>query len=254
MIETFMDKLRRKADFWIGRKETLAEHQSAVHLRRLHKILKLDLVLDVGGNVGQFATFIRKRVGYHGDMVTFEPIPDIANKLIRIADSDKKWEIVQKGVGDKRGSMQFNIMESSPLSSLLSPTTAETDILVSLNTVKEVISIDIVTLDQFIKASEFRGRRNILLKLDVQGYEERCLDGAIETLKHVSVIHIEMSVTPLYQGMPKYYSLMEKLDELGFSLSLVPSQPSFQFPELIDFDCIFIRRRIASAAPASITA
>lgn len=230
-----IDKLRRKLGVTITRTESLGRHQQKHYLKRLFRLLEIDLVLDVGANAGQFATFIRNSVGYKGELVSFEPIPELARRI----RTDPQWRVVNAGIGAKEGKLQFNVMESSPLSSFLSPTAAHTDKLAHLNRVEKVLTVDVLTIDAFLKDVP---AKNVYLKLDVQGYEEECLKGALRSLPRIAALQAEMSVIPLYEGMTNYLNLMRKIDDLGFSLSLAPAHDAAQFPEIIDLDMHFVNR------------
>jgi FkbM family methyltransferase len=242
--ETFAEKLRRKVSVSFARTERLGEHQQKRYLKRLFPLLDIDLVLDVGANAGQFATFLRRAVGFKGPLVSFEPIPELAVHLSNLAARDPKWKIVNAGIGAEDGRLELNVMKSSPLSSFLAPSRAQTDKLSKLNQVARTVAVDVRTIDGFLdeERSEFGECRNIYLKLDVQGYEDRCLDGAMGSLPRISALQAEMSVIPLYDGMPSYLTLMEKLEALGYSLSLAPAHPASQFPEIIDLDMHYVSR------------
>ena len=72
---------------------------------------------------GRFGELWRRR-GYVCDVVRLnagQPIPDLADAMRQRAAGDPNWEVVKAGVGDKPGTLQLNIMESSPLSSFLAP-------------------------------------------------------------------------------------------------------------------------------------
>lgn len=49
---------------------------------------KIDLVLDVGANRGQFATALRDELGYRGRIVSFEPLKDVFPLLQQAAAQD----------------------------------------------------------------------------------------------------------------------------------------------------------------------
>ena len=52
------------------------------HLKRVLERFSVDCVFDVGANDGQYATQLRKKVGYKGLIISFEPIPESA-QIIR---------------------------------------------------------------------------------------------------------------------------------------------------------------------------
>ena len=56
-----------------------------------------------------------------------------------------------------------------------------------------------------------------LLKIDVQGYEDRVLRGATRTLERVHYVIVEVSVGPLYDGQAQFHTIYEFLVQSGFS-------------------------------------
>ncbi|HXW74131.1 MAG TPA: hypothetical protein VEK10_04895, partial [Steroidobacteraceae bacterium] len=52
----------------------------------------IDCVFDVGANAGQYARMLRQRVGYRGQIVSYEPIPERAATLRAAAAHDLKLD------------------------------------------------------------------------------------------------------------------------------------------------------------------
>ena len=51
------------------------------------------------------------------------------------------------------------------------------------------------------------------MKIDTQGFEEKVIKGAENSLRFIDIIQIEMSLTPLYRGeilLPEMYALLRK--------------------------------------------
>lgn len=145
-------------------------------------------------------------------------------------------------MGDIECQTKFNVMKSSPLSSLLEPITQEGDKLADLNIIQKKIDVHINTLDNFLRARQDLKFSKGLLKLDVQGFEKKCLLGGTEFIDRFLALQVELSVTPLYAGMDSYVKMIEYIDKIGFTPSIILSQSPYQFPKLIDFDVIFIRK------------
>lgn len=224
---------------WYG----LGGYQQAWYLRRLLPLLKVDLLIDVGGNEGQFARFVRRKVGYRGPMITFEPIPELAKRLTLLARSDPQWTVVNAALGQTRGQAEFHVTQSSPMSSLLKPSDATTDRLSRFGAIATSIPVEVDTLDNYLAAHpQFSQCKNIYLKLDVQGFEKMVLEGAQASLTRVCALQAELSVIPIYEGQPDHQEMTRFLTDAGFVLSFIPAHDYQQFPEMIDFDCHFVRR------------
>lgn len=113
----------------------------------------------------------------------------------------------------------------------------------SFNEVSSSIEVEVDTLDDYLaKSPHLAGHRNIYLKLDVQGFEKKVLEGAQKSLPRVSAMQAEFSVIPLYQNQPDYKEMQQYIEDCGYLLSFIPAHNYEQFPEMIDFDCHFIRR------------
>ncbi len=53
---------------------------------------QVNVVLDVGANVGQFGQALRKR-GYHGEIVSVEPIEEVFHRLNELVKRDRNWQV-----------------------------------------------------------------------------------------------------------------------------------------------------------------
>ena len=69
----------------------------------------IDIVLDVGANVGQTGQRLR-RVGYTGAIVSFEPGPQAHDTLSEAAAHDAKWTVAPRmAIGDSDGEIILNV-------------------------------------------------------------------------------------------------------------------------------------------------
>src|SRR6516162_3730174 len=97
----------------------LAVFAHLLGLRRWLDRARIDLVIDVGANVGQFALALRY-IGYRGEILSFEPIPDAYAALARRMRGDERWHGRPIAIGDRVGEDTFNIMASPDYSSFRS--------------------------------------------------------------------------------------------------------------------------------------
>ena len=83
--------------------EFLVHEQVAWVLRET----EVNLVIDVGANVGQFAKALR-RAGYQGRIASFEPVAEPVRKLRQAASGDPEWQVHQCALGDQEGQATIN--------------------------------------------------------------------------------------------------------------------------------------------------
>ena len=91
------------------------------YLYRRQKILKhfnIDLVIDVGANVGQYALELRD-LNYEGNIVSFEPLKEEFKILEKKASKDSMWKTFNYALGSRNGIEKINISENSYSSSIL---------------------------------------------------------------------------------------------------------------------------------------
>ena len=68
----------------------------------------INVVLDVGANVGQYGTGLRN-VGYTGRIVSFEPLSTEFKQLSAKATADGAWQSLNFALGDVDGSSEINV-------------------------------------------------------------------------------------------------------------------------------------------------
>ncbi len=198
----------------------------------------IDVVLDVGANVGQYGMRLRTN-GYRGRIVSFEPYAQAYAQLERTAARDPLWEAHRIALADEEGEAHLNVAGNSFSSSLLpmadrhrqsAPDAAYVD----------TEPVRTARLDALWERL-VEGRR-IWLKLDVQGFEMHVLRGAGERLADTRVVQSELSLKPLYEGGASWTAVVEWLSDRGFSLAGV--EPGFEDPasgRMFQFDGIFVR-------------
>src|SRR5687768_14879571 len=90
--------------------------------RALVRILEhhgITVVLDVGANVGQYATRLRQG-GWAGRIVSFEPLPTARIALEQAAATDPLWEVAPPmALGASAGTVTLNVSAESDMSSTL---------------------------------------------------------------------------------------------------------------------------------------
>lgn len=210
---------------------------------RLTKMLKhhgVNVVLDVGANIGQFAQGLR-RAGYLGEIVSFEPLRQAHGQLIAAAKKDPKWHVAPRVViGDYEGEIDIHVSANSVSSSVLDmldthSSSAPTSTYVANERVR------LATLDTMARDA-LTPDVVPFLKIDTQGYEDRVLNGARDVLARTMGLQLEMSFVALYEGQQLFDPLMRRLRALGFSVWGI--YPGFCDPasgRMLQVDAVFFR-------------
>lgn len=177
----------------------------------------INLVFDVGANTGQFSLGILKN-SFNGKIISFEPLSKARKELLKNSINFPQWTIYDRVAlgGNNIFTSKINISKNSVSSSILpildNHINAEPSSRYVDTETTPVISLDSVS-QKYIKEDS-----NCFLKLDVQGFENEVLDGAIKTLKNIKVILCELSLAPLYKGQPNWKDLVQRLEREGFTL------------------------------------
>lgn len=190
--------------------------QDAIKLVSVFQKFEIDMVIDIGANTGQFVSEIR-RGGYEGKVVSFEPLSQAHRELLLSSVADHLWDVYPRcALGDHEGEVEINIAGNSESSSILPMLDAHQNAAPeSAYQGKE--SACIKTLDS-IAAEYLKDSRAPFLKIDTQGFEWEVLDGARNTLPHIQGILIELSLVPLYDGQYLWRDIIDRLEDLGFTL------------------------------------
>jgi FkbM family methyltransferase len=186
----------------------------AVEHRNVLRSLRVDGVIDVGANRGQFA--LACRLALPGvPVVAFEPIPAEAATFRKVHGARSEVTLIESALGESKGVATLHLSKSADSSSLLPIGKKQTELFA--NTVEVgTITVPVNRLDHFTDC--WTGRTGQLLKLDVQGYELNVLRGATETLKSCAFVYAECSEVALYDGQALRTEVEAFLGMNGFSV------------------------------------
>jgi FkbM family methyltransferase len=200
-------------------------------------------VLDVGANIGQYASALRAS-GYRGCIVSCEPLSDAFGHLERRAAHDERWEVVRTAVGAEPGTAQINVSANSYSSSLLTMTEAHTSAAPGSQTVATE-TVPVTTVAELVAGRELDPART-LLKIDTQGYEAPVLDGAGPLLGKLAAVSLELSFVPLYEGQQLFDDLVMRLRGAGYVLyALEGGFGDRRTGRMLQCDGLFVRGDLA---------
>lgn len=170
-------------------------------------------VFDVGANVGQFGLDIRRH-GFQGQIVSYEPVKETFAVLYNTTIKHQPWKAMQLGLGATESERTINISGNAGLSSsiLEMGSLHLKNFLDSKTVAKQNISIS--TIDKQLEVLGLQPHE-IMLKLDVQGFESEVLKGATRSLPKIPFCYLEVSITPLYEGEVSFLPILIELSKFG---------------------------------------
>jgi FkbM family methyltransferase len=201
----------------------------------------IDLVIDVGANIGQHATRLRQEA-YAGWIVSFEPTAAAYEELAALASKDGRWKAINMALGDNEGVANINVAQKSVFSSILPQLPAATTFALEGAQVVRSESVRIARLDDIF--AELPSSKAPYLKIDTQGYERQVLLGARECLSRFLGVQMELPIMHLYEGTWKLHEAVAYMSDQGFEISnIVPvNYDHTDTVSLIEVDCVFRRR------------
>jgi FkbM family methyltransferase len=212
------------------------------HLKRMLDQFAVDCVFDIGANAGQYGGRLRIRADYRGEILSYEPNPNVAGRLRETAKDDPNWYVSEIALGRVAGRRPFNLMADDQFSSFLEPSESEVKVCAQLNKVERRIDVETRTLAQeYARWSEQIQFRRPFLKMDTQGHDVAIVQSGEDVLRNFIGIQTELAVKKFYDGAPDFIHAIEYLRSLGFELSAFVPNNYGHFPQLIEIDAILIR-------------
>jgi len=182
-----------------------------------------DAFIDVGANTGLFALLAAQAVGPHGAVHALEPGSaafDLLETSVRINGFD--WVTCHKaGLSSTRE--RRDLLSAADLmgaySSMGKPINAE---------VVSSENIELWTLDEFLGEQDLVGRV-ALIKIDVEGWEHRVLEGSRTALKRpdAPVLQVEFADSTAVNAGTSSADVYEALHDFGFTMFAIDEASGF---------------------------
>ena len=172
-------------------------------------------VLDVGANDGAYVEYLDGF--FHPAVIhAFEPLASSQERLRALRQRLPHLQLHAVALDDRDGRATFFQNSYGPASSLLRTSD------VSKRTFPETegeapTSVRVARLDDVLDAD--RLERDLLIKIDVQGVEDRVIRGGQRVFAAARYVLIEMSFVPMYDGQPLFEEVHRQLEALGLRLA-----------------------------------
>ena len=212
----------RAYTFWKVRETGLAlkeplTPQERVFFLQLWPILTTSSVVayDIGASVGIFASCLTKMPQISA-VHAFEPIPGSFKGLTERVHPYPHVTCHNVAVGDVNQRLKMRIIDgATDSSSFLSlGELPRSEFSIASESHEEFVPV--VRLDDYVR--EQRLPSPDLVKIDVQGFEDKVLRGGKETIRQARYCLLEISFRPLYEGSPVFDDIYRQMRELGFRL------------------------------------
>lgn len=212
------------------------------HLALLLPLLGVDCVFDIGANEGQYTRMLRAGAMYRGQVVSFEPLPEMAALLRKRAHKDPAWRIEELAVASSSGQREFNVMKGIEFSSLSEPSHRDVALFEQSNVPVRRISVETDTLTNVYRRLQKEIKfKAPFLKLDTQGYDVEILRAGADVMHNFVGFQSELAIRRLYRDSVDFRGAITFYRELGFELSALVPNNAGHFPVLVEMDCIMVR-------------
>lgn len=201
--------------------------------------LKIKTIIDIGASKGNFS------FEFHGifpdaQIFAFEPLSDCFALVQKRMAGIPGFRAFNVALGDAAGSVTMHRSSYSGSSSLREMGRLHKE-LFPVTAGERPVAVSVDTLDHALEGYELR--EEILIKMDVQGFEDKVIAGGPGILRRARVVLVETSFRELYIGQPLFADVYRLLYELGFEYrgAWAPELKSPVDGTLLQQDSIFIR-------------
>lgn len=177
----------------------------------ISKYLRKNMVcLDIGANIGYYSTLYSKIIGKGGLVLAIEPSPLNFRYLKKNLEFQKfsNSKLYNCACGDKNGTVNFQVDTRTNKCKVVSK-----NIKPDSNT--EIIAVPLRTINDIVE--EIKVNRIDFLKIDVEGYEMKVLEGAWQSIrKFKPTIQIELHINRLGESVTK--EIINRLKKEGYKI------------------------------------
>lgn len=170
-------------------------------------------IFDCGANVGFVSYQFYKRFK-KAKIHSFEPNPDVFQKLVaNLKKESTNVKFNNSGISDSRGVLEFYKNNNTGTSSFLKPNDFH---LSHLARKFKLIEVPIISIENYCienKISEIS-----ILKLDIEGFELKALQGCsnLLQLEKIDFIYAEVNFIPTYENQPLIEDIISYLRNFNY--------------------------------------
>jgi FkbM family methyltransferase len=201
------------------------------------------VVYDVGAASGVLSGCLAKLANVKA-VQAFEPLP---SAFAELAGRMKRYPHVtchNVALGDNQGRHDMWVIEGCRDSiSLLKMKQLHKDERPGVSYNDHAEQVTVVRLDDYVREKGLP--QPDVVKMDVQGYEDRVLRGGQATIFQAEYCILEISLAPLYEGSPLFDDIYRQMHEMGFRLIGIGGELYGQSGRQLQVDGIFQNEQLA---------
>jgi FkbM family methyltransferase len=176
-----------------------------------------DIVFDIGANVGSHSLPIAKTVGSTGKVYAFEPVPWALNKLHKNISLNAFNNIIVEPIALSDApddNAEFSLRASFKTTSQL-PVNSDGNLNDNWWNACEKVKVKVETIDNFVLENNIE--KVDLIKLDVDGFEAKVINGATKVLnKYEPVIIMELAPSWIAAKGDDVNAVINSLTSIGY--------------------------------------
>ena len=186
----------------------------------------------------RFSTILQKaaRTGWAGRTLARTRLSLLGNLLTHY-----RYRLAKVSVTERPGELEINVSGGcGGASSFLNQTGETWESSPDLQFIGRE-RVRVTTIDRAASQYYSTGDR-LFLKIDVQGYERKVLEGASDTMPRIVGLRMELSISQFYEGEPPMQEMLDYVYGLGFRLCAIDeawSDPRTR--EVFQMDGVFFR-------------
>ncbi len=200
----------------------------------------INTVFDIGAGTGRFAAIISDLLPT-AMVYSFEPIQESYEKLRKRTAELGRVKAFNIALGDTEGDIEFRRNEYSPSSSMLPMAELHKQIYPFTDR-EHLTKVRSAKLDDI--ATDLMIQHKLLIKIDVQGYEDKVIAGGRSIIGEATILIVETSFQSLYVGQPLFEDIYELLKEDFRYVGALDQSRSPIDGSILQEDSVFLRRSI----------
>lgn len=192
-------------------REPITTKELGQSLRWLRKETDNIVALDIGANIGYYSLIIAHYLN-DGDIIrAFEPVPENTHLLkinSAVNNFDHMISIEQTALGAKKGTKNLKLSTHPNYHSFKERS----------NSTGDVIKTDVIAGEEFLQKHGYRLDNVNLIRMDVEGYEMKVLEGLETIIHNTSPLVLQIEVHNWLLSEMEFDSLLALLKEAEFEI------------------------------------